>query len=427
MIKYTQKDIDRLRDLGRKAAAIAALPDQAHRKQLWTAVNDLHPIRPVLYTRDTPVFVLNYNDELTPVIEDPFLRSLEMTLLIRLYEWNHIRVDKHVPDYIYCNCVIEDSGFGLETTSKGNATDNAMKSDRQEAFHYEVEIETEDDIEKIKNHEVVYNEETTMKRYNLMKEIFDGILEVKLYGKNYFRVAPWDDILTWMGMGDAMLNFYEDPDLMHGCMRRYIDSCIDWVKKYEALGLLSSNNCGDFILNNGPGFTEDLPEPPESGIGAKLKDIWGAASDQIMTSVSPAMTREYAYEYESEFAELFGLMGIGCCEALDQKVPDIFDCIGNVRQITVSPFTKLEPTLEKIGNKAVACFKPNSNFLILDDWNEAKELLTKELDNVLNLAEKYNNNLTINMKTIIHLCGEPQRLWWWCDMASKMVADRYGY
>ena len=48
------------------------------------------------------------------------------------------------------------------------------------------------------------------------------------------------------------------------------------------------------------------------------------------------------------------------------------------------------------------------------------------MHNVLDLSEKYSNQLTINMKTIIHLCGEPERLWWWCDMATKTIAARYG-
>jgi hypothetical protein len=55
-----------------------------------------------------------------------------------------------------------------------------------------------------------------------------------------------------------------------------------------------------------PGFTEQLPPPSKSGIGMKLKDVWGANADQILTGVSPAMSEEFAFEYE-RYAELYGL------------------------------------------------------------------------------------------------------------------------
>ncbi|MGI6029695.1 MAG: hypothetical protein ACOX81_09885 [Candidatus Heteroscillospira sp.] len=426
MINYSAQDIERLRNLGRRVGEIAALPVQEHNRALWTAVNDLRQIRPVLHTRDTPVFVLNVDGELTTRISDPFLRDVELGLLLRLYEWEHLRLDRYISKIVYCPCVIHDSGWGLPTSVQGNLGENDRHFGKYESQHFDKHIASEDDVEKIKYHEVSYDEEATMERLNLMHEIFDGILEVRLLGKNYFRVCPWDDIMTWLGMGDALMNFYVDPDMMHACIRRYMDVSIDWVKKYEALGLLSSNNCFDVVLHNGPGFTTELPAPTESGIGCRLKDIWGAASDQILTSVSPEMTQEFAYDYEREYSQLFGKFGIGCCERIDQRVPHILDTFKNVRQISVSPFSKLEESLEAIGNKAVACFKPNSNFLILDNWEEAKSLLTGEMRNALNLGRKYGSQLTINMKTIIHLCDEPQRLWWWCDMASKMINAEYG-
>ena len=42
MISYTQQDVDRLRDLGRKVREIADLPIQQERIALWRNVNDLH-------------------------------------------------------------------------------------------------------------------------------------------------------------------------------------------------------------------------------------------------------------------------------------------------------------------------------------------------------------------------------------------------
>jgi hypothetical protein len=77
--------------------------------------------------------------------------------------------------------------------------------------------------------------------------------------------------------------------------------------------------------------------------------------------------------------------------------------------------------MEQIGSNYVVCFKPNSNFLVGDTWD--KKTLHDELVHVMKLARKYNSHVEIDMKTLISLNGEPQRLWAWCDMASEIVAS----
>lgn len=422
MISYTSQDVDRLRSLGRRVKALAQLPVQQERIRLWTAVNDLHMEKPLLYHRDTPAPVLNYENELTTQIADPWLRSVEAELLLRLYNHAHMPLDYVVEDTVKCQCAIQDTGWGSLSVY-----DSDLTKDRQgqATIHFPKLIETMDDVEKIQPPTVVHDEEETQARWNLLNEIFDGILEVRLFGRCHFNIAPWDDILEWMGMGDAMMLFYEDPDLMHALARRYLDCSAQWVQTYEQMGLLSSNNGYENILNNHPGYTTRLPAPPESGIGCHLKDIWGACSDQIMTSVSPATSREFGFAYEKDFAKLFGRFGYGCCERLDHKINDVVEAFPNLGMVSSSPFSKPEPMLERLGSSCAVSFKPNSNLLFQPNFEEAKELLTKELESILQLAQKYCTNLVINMKTIITLRNEPQRLWWWCRMARDTVEKYY--
>lgn len=184
---------------------------------------------------------------------------------------------------------------------------------------------------------------------------------------------------------------------------------------------MSSNNGPENIGHNGLGYTKQLPPPPESGMGAKLKDIWGQNSDQILTSVSPDMTAEFAFAYEKRWADLFGLHSYGCCERLDHKIDELKSCFGNLRKISASPFTRLEEQMEKMGSDYVVAFKPNSNYLVGPTVD--KESLKKELINICNLARKYNSNVEIDMKTLITLNGEPQRLWEWCDMAHNIITN----
>ena len=427
MISCKPGDIERLSSLARRIRAIADDPIQQHNKRLWQKVNDLDMERPVLFTRDYPLHIMHHGEELVTTIEDPFLRGLEQDMLMRIYEWEHLRCDRVIEPEIKCQCAIYDSGWGEELTAYHAIPAGGWKEGKDyEAREFKKRlIETEDDIEKIKVPTVIHDEAETNARYTLMQEIFGDILHVRKFGKSYFRVAPWDDILTWIGLDDFFMGFYTEPELMHAIVKRHIDCCIQWATTYESMGLLSSNNNYDNVLNNDPGYTTQLPEPPAEGIGCKLKDIWGASTDQILTSISPEMTQEFAYDYEKLYSQLFGLYGLGCCERLDHKVKNFTSSFKNLRKVSCSPFSKPEPMLEQLGKDYTCCFKPNNMFMVGENWEESKQLLTDELKNIISLCKKYDNNLIINMKSIITLNGEPQRLWWWCDMAAKVMKEHW--
>lgn len=416
-----KSDVVRLRELAKYVREIAELPVQQTNKKLWQSVNDLKMIRPVVYVRDYPVYLIRYGDELTTTIEDPALKKLEFDMLLRIYEWKHLRCDRVIEPIIKCHAAIEDSLFGIEATTSVGSSQFVQGEVYSKAKHFEAQIKTEDDLALIKTPVVFYDKETTTKNLLQMQEIFDGILDVKLFGRSYFHCVLWDDLLTWMGLNEGLYNFALDPDLMHKAADIYIDACISRAKQYESLGILSSNNGPENIGHNGLGFTTQLPPPTESGIGAKLCDIWGQNSDQILTTVSPEMSSEFAFSHERKWADMFKLYSYGCCERLDHKINELKEGFGNLRKISMSPFSKLEEGMEKIGRDYVVAFKPNSNFLVGETWD--RESLKKELINVCKLAHKYNSNVEIDMKTLITLNDEPQRLWEWCDMASDIIAN----
>ena len=415
-----RKDIDRLRTLANEIRTIAEHPENFTNKKLWTAVNDLKMERPVLHVRDVPLNLLTWENELTPQIEDAFLQSLEIDMLQRIYEWKHLRCNRVIEPVIRCHCVIEDSCFGLKAHTGIQGDFIKASTEYNRAEHFEPQILGMDDLKKIEMPVVSYDKATTMQRFALMQEIFDGVLTVKLHGKNYFRHVPWDDLLTWIGITEGLYNFALDPDFMHAAVDRYITFAISQVKQYEALGLLSSNNGFENVGNNGIGYTSQLSPPTESGIGARLKDMWGSNADQILTSVSPAMSEEFAMEYERKYADLFGLYSYGCCDRLDHKMAELRRNFTNLRKISVSPFADLEHAMEEIGGDYVVCFKPDSTRLV--GANPDMEFLQKELKRACDLSKKYKSNLVINMKTIITLSGDPTRLWKWCDMAREIVS-----
>jgi hypothetical protein len=416
------KERERLRELARRVLEISKRDEQAQNRKLWEAVNDLKMVRPVVHVRDLPLHLLEYEDELTPTIEDEFLRSLEMDMLLRIYEWEHLRCHRVIDDVIRCHCVIEDSGFGLKAHTGIQSDFIAASAEYNHAERFVPQILDMDDLEKIKMPVVSHNERETLRRFELMSDIFDGILTVRLHGKNYFRHVPWDDLLTWMGIAEGLELFASEPELMHAAIDRYITAAISQLKQYEQLGLLSSNNAFENVGNNGIGFTTALPAPTENGIGAKLKDMWGSNADQVLTAVSPAMSEQFALVYERRYADLFGLYSYGCCDRLDHKITQLKNNFTNLRKISVSPFADLRGAMEQIKGDYVVCFKPDSNRLAGSEPD--MDYLRDEAIRACKLAREHGCNLVLNMKTIITLSGDPTRLWRWCEMARE-IADSY--
>ena len=418
-----ENDRARLRELGIIISEIAALPEQNHRVGLWRSMNDMKPTRPLVHVRDYPVFLLEYEDELTPIVKDEFLRSIEQTLLLRIYEWNHLQCDRVIEPFVECPVVFTDTGFGLETDDQ--PITSASKDKFDSSVHFDQQIFTMADIEKIQTPVITYDKVETSRRYDLLSDIMDGILPVKLLGRSYFTCNPLDDVMKWTGISQGMDFLVSDPDLMHAAIERYVDAQIARIREYEALGIISSNNAFVNVGANCVGYASVLPEPPKSNIGAKICDIWGESSDQIMTCVSPGMSDEFAFEHEKKWASMFPLYSYGCCEKLDNKVELLFNAFPNLRKLSCSPFSDLESMLEQVDNRCVVCFKPNSTYLALDGKPDM-DYLKKELINVCRLVEKSRSNLVINMKTLITLQSEPWRLWQWCDMAKEIVDAHFG-
>lgn len=415
-----KKEIVRLRELAKQIREIAELPVQQNNRKLWTAVNDLQMIRPLIHVRDYPHYLIEYGDELATTIEDEFLKKIEKDLLVRIYEWAHLRCDRVVEPTVKCPVVYKDSGFGIEATG-GDRANFIEGGVYNEARHFESQITCEGDLKKIKTPVVEYCEEETRHRYDLLREIFGDILQVKLFGRHNFRCAPMDDLFTWMGISEGMFKLTLEPELVHQAMELYINASIDRIRQYERLGLLSSNNGFENIGNNCIGYTSNLPPATESGIGAKISEIWGHSADQIMTCVSPGMTNEFSFEHEKRWAGLFGLYSYGCCERLDDKLDFLTGSFPNLRKVSCSPFSDLESTMEQLGNRYVISFKPNSTYLAHE--GAGFDFLRKEMATALDLSSKYKVNLVFNMKTLLSLNGDPTRLWKWCDMASDMVSN----
>jgi hypothetical protein len=418
-----KQDIARLRDLAAQVREIAALPVQEKRRRQWRALNDLNMIKPMVYTRDYQWPMVTADGEMTPAIADEFLQKLELQLMGTLFKWNRLQADMVVDPVVFCQAdVVNRSPVCYKVLSAGSqeavlspVRDNLDST----AVRYVRRIETADDLERVIPMPDIYVDQARLEReYNLAEEIFDGILPVEKTGVSRIDYTPWDDLCKLFGIEEGLMGLYLEPELMHQAIGRYTDVHLELVRQYEEAGILQHNN-GNYLVGSGAlGYTSDLPG--ESGPGARSADCWGFCADQIFTSVSPELHDEFATRHEIRWMDRFGLSYYGCCERLDHKL-GLLGQFRNLRKISISPFSELERAMEIIGGQYVVSWKPNSTLLAGPVWD--REASRRELVNACRLAQKYNCNMEIVMKTMITLNSEPQRLWQWCAMAAEITGN----
>jgi hypothetical protein len=253
------------------------------------------------------------------------------------------------------------------------------------------------------------------------RDIFDGILEVQKRGAPGFWFAPWDDIITWTGVQEGLMDLALRPEYIHKLVDRLVTAYLHGLDQYEKLHLLALNNTNIRIGSGAYGYTDELPQPGYHPKHIRTKDIWGCATPQIFSDVSPKMHEEFALQYEKRWLERFGLTYYGCCEPLHHKL-EILRSIPNLRKISMSPRADLNVAAEQVNGNYVLSIKPNPAIFVTNPWNP--ELAREELEAKLKIVKEHHCQAEIIMKDISTVSHEPQRLWEWAKIASE-VTQKY--
>lgn len=410
---YTSKDKIILRELARKKQEIAFLPVNKERISMWRSLNDLKDVRPMVWINEIPWHEMNIDDLLTCRTSTIFTRVLETRLRRTIYKWKYLTADTVVEPTMPCYLEIENTSFGIYQLMDVVKTDenNDIISRR-----YKPQIENEEDLEKIKIPKINFKNNDTEKKFEAMKDIFEGILEVKKTGYPGFHFSPWDELVQWWDVQKLLLDLVLKPDLVHKAMKKLINAYLCQLDQFESKNLLSSNNGNFRVGSGGLGYTSELPEGNSNDVKMKIKNMWGCGTAQIFTSVSPEMHAEFALQYEIQWMKRFGLNYYGCCEALDKKI-DILKKIPNLRKISISPWADLEIGAKNINRDYVFSYKPNPSIFAEHNWNpeDVKKKLKKDLEKIKGC------NVEIIMKDISTVKYEPQRLWEWSKIAREVV------
>ena len=404
-----------LRELARELADIAALPVHKERAELWKQLNSLHKVRPLVWINEIPWNEMNVADELTLRATDLWARNQEEQLRRALYQWKHLPGDMIVSDYLPSLLAIRSTGFGISEDVDIVKTDETS-SVVSRRFHRQI-IEPED-IKKIKMPRVTHDEAATEENFGKMSEVLGDIMPVKKVGLKGTWFAPWDELIRWWGVEEAMMDLVVRPEMVNDIMSHLVDAYLCELDQREELNLLSLNNDNTRIGSGAYGYTDELPGEDFDPDHIRPKNMWGCATAQIFSDVSPDMHWEFALKHEMRWLERWGLTYYGCCEPLTIKM-GILRRIPNLRKISMSPWVDAEKAAAELRDEYVYSCKPNPAILAEDDWRP--EQARRELRSTLEKAR--GCRVEIIMKDISTVRYEPPRLWDWAAMAIELAEE----
>jgi len=343
---------NRLRELARKCAEIARLPETEEKVKAWTAHNKGEGYRPMV------VVELNNLDEVEDVplvCNDPVAKQTEQKLLSYITAHN-IGDDTVTPPDMPVPVNVAVLSFNTKKTIVHASTGSDSR-----IVPFITNLTK--DIETLPSMTYSYDAERLKQRAERVGEAVGDILPVRLYNPNRMFV-PFRWIVEAMGMEYMYLAMAEEQDAFHRMMEQIEQDIYGYLRWLEENKLLFLNNNSDYVASGGYGFTDELPRREIGGDLVRSTDIWGHLSAQECVGVSPGMYREFVYPYYKRIADQFGLLYYGCCESVATFWDSIRD-FPNLRKVSVSPWCEEAPVGEFLaGSNIIYSRKPSPNCLI---------------------------------------------------------------
>ena len=398
-----------LRKLAEQVAAIAASPIHQQKAKLWRRLNDMDSVRPMVWINEIPWHEMDVDGELALATLHPWAQAQERELRRLLYQWRHMPGDMIVSDYLACPLAIHSTDFGIVEEVDVARTDAASDIVSR---HFHKQIHDLADLEKIRMPVVTHNARATEYNFAAMCELYGDIMPVKKVGQTHIWFTPWDYLIRWWGIEEAMIDMYQRPELVHAAVERMVDAWMAELDQFVAQNLLSLDCDNTRIGSGGYGYTAALPGGRFDPQHVEPHNMWGCSNAQIFSEVSPKFHWEFALEHDLRWLGRWGMNYYGCCEPLCGKA-DLLKRIPNLRKVSVTPWCRTQRAVEAIGPHWVMSRKPNPAIFADDHWNP--ERARREIREFLEAARGCHVELI--MKDISPVRRQPQRLWEWAAMA----------
>lgn len=405
----TTGDKSILKGLALQYAEIAALPVQAEKRRLWLKLNSLNMERPMLLIDQIPWNEMDIDGLLINRVEDPYWRRVETDIRQTIYKFRYFPADMVVNPYICLPRPINNTGWGIKAMTNRVIT---QEPDETASSHeYINQIESIDDIEKIKMPVITIDKDKEASIKAEAEEIFDGIIDFRLTGQ-VMHLGIWDSISMWMGVENCYFALMDDPDMVHALMEKLTQGLLGMIKQMNELELFDiySNTC-----HCSQTFLTDMPKEGDHALSG---NAWAFGLAQLFTSVSPEITDEFEVQYMKRIFPYFGAIYYGCCDRLDDRM-DIISKLPKIRKLSCSPWSQREAFAEKMPDYCVMSNKPNPAFLAEGVLNE--DIVRKDIRRTIDAARRYGRNLELIQKDISTVKHRPDCLVRWHDIAMEEI------
>ena len=409
-VSISTEDRNRLRELAKQVAEIGSLPVQQQRIELWKKHNSLQPVRPMIL-----VFPEGSWGELLPrdtmQCESRHARGIEWQLRSRLYYHEHFDDDTVIENTWTVPAVVHDSGWGLQAR---HIDSDAVGG----AWAFDPVINEPADLKKIRFPEINYDEEATQRNLAFARDLFGDILEVRPKKVSRLCFHLMAQYTGWRGLEQVLMDMVTDPDWVHDAMELLTQGHLQRIQQHVDQNLLSLNNDNTYNNSGGNGWTDELPAEGFDPDRVRQCDCWSFAESQEFAVVGPDMHREFAMQYEARLLAGWGLTGYGCCDAPDQKLPDIFELLPNIRRISIAPSAKVETCAPQMKGDYIFSWKPQPAHLVgrFDD-----EHVRGYIRNTIEVCREHGCVLEMVLKDT-HTCERhPERFDRWTRIAREEV------
>jgi len=411
--QVTEADRRILRDLAKRQLEISQRPVNLERRRLWCKHNSLRGERPMVLAE-----IGGVPDEMLPEsmlqCEKSWARGVERQLRGGIVQFEQVGDDCVIEPFFNVNWQVAVSDYGINIERRRADNDGKLGS-----FHLDAPIKDLGkalDILRPRSYSV--DRDATLAWKSHLEELLGDILTVRIRGSFWWTMGLTLTVVYHIGLQEMMLHMYDDPVGLHGLMGFFRDDHLSFIQWCESEGLLTLNNENDYIGSGGHGYTNELPRSDwKAHSPARLRDLWMLGESQETVGVSPEMFDEFVLSYQLPLLAKAGMVYYGCCEPVHSRWK-VIERIPNLRTVSVSPWCDQEFMAEALGRKYVFARKPNPTLISTDRWDE--DAIRADLRHTLTVAR--NCEVELAMKDVHTLCGQPERLGRWVEIAREEIA-----
>ncbi len=394
-----------LRPVAERVAKIASSAAMAEKRKLWKDHNALKKGRPLVFCDPE----MGWNEVVTEdqmQCQGKLARAWEMDLRKEIFWAEEMKDDKPLDPFFEIPYSVTPDDWGLKETQ--------IKTEQMGSFRWEAPLrDYEKDLPKIHSPQLKIDWKTTKGCRELAKNIFAGILPVRLKGVWWWSLGLTQPLVFLRGLENMLFDFLDHPQELKQLLAIISQGQMQKLDYLEEHNLLSLNNDSTYVGSGGFGNSNELPAGDFSG-DIRCKDLWGFAESQETVNVSPEMYEEFIFPFEKPILDRFGLNCYGCCEPLHKRWP-VVKKHKSLRRVSVSAWADQGKMAEFLEDKYIFSYKPSPAVLANPkvDWEGVRQDLRRSLEITRGCV------VEIIMKDNHTICNRPENLTEWCRIAKE--------